>query len=367
MKLLMIIPTLDQSGAEKQFCLLAEGLSIAGIDVEVVVLTRGGPLEQRLSEAGIPVTILEKRFRFDLFVLRKLRKIILDRSPDVALSYLFAGNSSLRLALLGITRKRPKVLISERCVDSWKSRWQIALDRYLQPFTDLLIANSESVAEYYQSKGFPAEKIRVVPNGVIVPEMSNLSQKELCEAANIPIGSRCIAYIGRLAPQKRLKDLLWAIQMLRLSHPDSYLLIIGEGPLKDELLDYARTTEAETHVRFLGHRDDASSLLHLVDAFWLGSEFEGMSNSLMEAMSCGKPVVVSDIPSNRELVEHGVSGWIANLGDSAGFTQYTVRLLEDAKLSEQIGHAAQKRMADHFSIQAMVDTTESILNEITEA
>ena len=87
----------------------------------------------------------------------------------------------------------------------------------------------------------------------------------------------------------------------------------------------------------------------------------------MEAMSCGKPVVVSDIPSNRELVEHGVSGWIANLGDSAGFTQYTVRLLEDAKLSEQIGHAAQKRMADHFSIQAMVDTTESILNEITEA
>lgn len=362
----MIIPTLDQSGAEKQFCLLAEGLSIAGVEVEVVALTRGGPLEQRLSAAGIPVTILKKRFRFDVFVLRKLRNIIRDRSPDVALSYLFAGNSSLRLALLGMTRKRPKVLISERCVDSWKSRWQIALDRYLQPLTDLLIANSESVADFYLSKGFPAEKIRVVPNGVSVPAKSNLSHDELCSSVNIPTGSRCIAYIGRLAPQKRLKDLLWAVQMLRLSHPDIYLLIIGEGPLKDELLDYARTTEAETNVRFLGHRDDASSLLHLVDVFWIASEFEGMSNSLMEAMSCGIPVVVSDIPSNLELVEHGVSGYVANLGDSAGFTQYAVRFLEDAVLSENMGQAAQKRMAEHFSVQAMVDKTLGILHEISE-
>lgn len=360
----MIIPTLDQSGAEKQFCLLAEGLSNAGIDVEVVALTRGGPLEERLNAAGIPVQILNKRFRFDLLVIRRLRIIFAERKPDIVLSYLFAGNSYARLALLG-TKKRPRVIISERCVDTWKSRWQLMVDQFLQSRTDLLIANSASVAEFYKSKGFPNEKIRVVPNGVNPPPMPTFSKDELCQQAEIPIGSRLIAYSGRLAPQKRLKDLLWAIQMLRLSHPDTYLLVIGEGPLKDELKEYARATEAATHTRFLGHRDDAGSLLHLVDAFWLGSEFEGMSNSLMEAMACGKPVVVSDIPPNRELVEHGKSGWVANLGDSAGFTQYTIKMLEDPQLAQQIGEEGRQRMTDNFAVESLISKTFDILSEFS--
>lgn len=359
----MIIPTLDQSGAEKQFCLLAEGLSNAGIDVDVVTLTRGGPLQERLKSAKIPVENLNKRFRFDFFAIRKLRKLIEKRNPDIVLSYLFAGNSYARLATIGM-KKRPQMIISERCVDTWKSRWQLKVDSLLQTRADILIANSVSVADFYQSKGFPTEKIRVISNGVETPQRALLSRDELCVQADIPVGSKLVAYCGRLAPQKRLKDLLWAIQMLRLSNPDTYLLVIGEGPMKDELQEYARTTEAETHTRFLGHRDDAGSLLHLVDVFWLASEFEGMSNSLMEAMACGKPVVVSDIAPNRELVEHGKSGWIANLGDSAGFTQYTIKILDDPALAESIGLAARQRMTENFSIEGLINDTLQVISNL---
>ncbi len=364
MKLLLVIPTLDRSGAEKQFCLLAAGLSKQGIDVEVVSLTRGGPMEEVLDAAEIPVTILKKRRRFDINARRRLRRLIQQRRPDVVLSCLFAGNSYVRLATLGMKQHRPKIVISERCVDSWKSGWQFWLDRRLRSQTDLLIANSESVAAFYREKGFPAEKTRVIPNGVITPEQPDFTKTEFCQQIGIPGDSKLIAFIGRLAPQKRLKDLLWAMQMLRHSRPDTYFLLIGDGPQRGELELYAQETEAATHSRFLGHRDDAASLLHLIDVFWLGSEFEGMSNSLMEAMVCGKPVVVSDIPPNRELVEHGKDGWISNLGDTAGFTQYTLKLLEDTDAAEKMGHLGQQKMREQFSVEAMVERFRKILEEI---
>lgn len=353
-KLLLIIPTLDRSGAEKQFCLLAVGLLRRGMDLEVVALTRGGSMQAELSAAQIPLTILRKKNRFDLGALRRLRKLILNRKADVILSGLFAGNAASRLATLGLGARTPRIIISERCVDSWKSGWQLRLDKWLRSRTDLLVGNSESVASFYRDQGFPDEKIQVVPNGVTQPPLPTLSKDEFCTAIGLPQDAQLIAYVGRLAPQKRLKDLLWAIQMLRFSQPNAYLLLIGDGPQRDELEFFARDTEAATNVRFLGHREDAGSLLHLMDAFWLGSEFEGMSNSLMEAMACGKPVVVSDIPANRELVEHGVDGWVANLGDPAGFTQYTQRLLDDPALAQQMGEAGAQKMLEKFSVDAMV-------------
>ncbi|WP_417848313.1 glycosyltransferase [Thalassoglobus sp.] len=364
LRLLLIIPTLDRSGAEKQFCLLAEGLSKQGIEVEVVALTRGGPVEAHLTAANVPYSILGKRNRFDLTALRKLRKLIIEREPDVLLSCLFAGNSYARLATIGMGSRRPKILISERCVDSWKSSWQHWLDRRLRSRTDLLIANSQSVSDFYSTGGFPKDRIRVIPNGVISPSQPELTKAEFCEEIGIPAESKLIAFVGRLAPQKRLKDLLWAMQMLRHSRPDAYFLLIGEGPQRSELEYFAQDADAASHSRFLGHRDDAASLLHLIDVFWLASEFEGMSNSLMEAMACGKPVVVSDISPNRELVEHGKEGWIANLGDPAGFTQYTLKLLEDPETAQKIGAAGQQKMESEFSIKQMIDRFHSLIAEV---
>jgi len=351
-KLLIVIPTLDQSGAEKQFALLACQLPRDRFEVNVVALTRGGPFEAPLKGAGIPVTILGKRWRGDPGTILKLRRTIREFQPDVILSCLFAANTSVRLATLGM--RRPVTMISERCVDTWKSGWQLWLDRRLRKRTDRLIANSQSVAEFYAGVGFPADKISLIPNGVSPAVSSPMTKAEFCEKWNLPENARLIMFVGRLAPQKRLKSLIWAIQILRQADPLAYLLIIGNGPEADELKGYARDVEAISHVRFLGHRQDAGELLTLCDVFWLGSEFEGMSNSLMEAMAAGKPVVVSDIPPNRELVRHGIDGYLVNLGDSTGFSQFTGRLFQDNQLAHRLGTEGAKRMRDEFSVDRMV-------------
>lgn len=364
MRVLLLLPTLDQSGAEKQFSLLATHLPKADFEVQVVALTRGGPFEEVLRAADIPVTILNKRSKFDLRAISQLRKLILLTKPDVVISCLFAGNAYARLVTIGLGTARPKIIISERCVDVWKSRWQLWLDRLLRSHADCLVGNSKSVAEFYESQGFPKEKIRVIPNAVETPPLPGITRQELCDSLNIPTDAKLVAFVGRLAKQKRLPDLIWAAQILRQVDEKAYFLIIGDGPERNELELYARDVEAIEHVRFLGHREDASSLLHLVDVFWLASQFEGMSNSLMEAMSCGKAVVVSDIPPNRELVSHGTEGWIVNLKDSVGFSQYTVKLFEDPTTSAKMGNAGKSRMQNQHSLAKMVAAYAKHIREV---
>jgi len=357
-----VIPTLDQSGAEKQFSLLACRLPPNEFQVKVVALNRGGPYEAWLQEHNIPYEILQKRWRLDVSSIRKLRREIQAFRPDVVLSCLFSANTSVRLATLGM-KDPPAVLISERCVDSWKSGWQLWLDRKLAPRTTRLIANSQSVADFYGQVGFPRDKITVIPNGIETPARPELSREDFLRKWNLPADARIAMYVGRLAAQKNLKTLIWATQVLRQADPRAYVLLVGDGPLRADLEQYARDVESFSHIRFLGHQDRGGSLLHHCDVFWLASSFEGMSNSVMEAMACGKPVIVSDIPPNRELVTHDAEGYLIDLGDSAGYSQYTGRIFAEPELADRLGQAARSKMEDNFSVDQMLERYAQTIRE----
>jgi glycosyltransferase involved in cell wall biosynthesis len=363
-KLTLLIPTLDRSGAEKQLMLLATHLPRDEFDVRVITLDRGGPYEAPLQEQGIPVTNTGKRRKLDLSAFRRLREVLAAQQPDILHSWLFSANSYGRL--VAGKRRRFKVVISERCVDTWKSGWQFWLDRRLIARTDRLVANSESVATFYRDVGFPGERMVVIPNGVDRPALPVTSREQLLADLKLPTDARLACYVGRLARQKRLEDLLWGMQVLRQADPRAHLLVIGDGPERDRLEQYARDVESAAHVRFLGHRDDAAQLLQLCDVFWLASDFEGMSNSLLEAMACGLPVVVSNIPPNRELVQHGVHGYLIDIGDGAGYAQYTRKLLEEPPLAARFGEAGRLRVELDFPIDRMVQRHIDVYREVMQ-
>ncbi|MFV0444115.1 MAG: glycosyltransferase [Planctomycetaceae bacterium] len=353
-RIVFVIPTLDRSGAEKQLMLLATGLPRDEFDVRVIALTRGGSYAQELQAAGIPVTVLGKRLRFDPLAAWQLRKELQRTEPDIVHSWLFAANAYTRLAMAR-SLDGPKVVVSERCVDVWKAGWQLSLDRKLISRTDQLIGNSQAVERFYNDLGYPASHTCVIHNAVTTPIGPVFSRSEFLRQLGYPDDVKLVAYVGRLAPQKRVSDLIWAAQLLRQADSRTRLLIVGDGPERDQLIHYAKQAEAADYVRFLGHREDAASLLHLVDVFWLASDFEGLSNSLMEAMACGKPIVVSDIPPNRELVDHSVQGYRANIGDSVAFAQFTRKLFDDPALTARLGAAGRDRMTRDFSLAAMVE------------
>ncbi len=369
-RIAFVIPTLDQSGAEKQLSLLASGLPAEKYELLVIALNRAGPYAKILREAEVPVKILNKRLRFDPFAHRRLAASLAEFQPDIVHSWLFSANSHVRF--LKNSRTKWKSIVSERCVDSWKSAWQLWLDRKLVSRTDALIANSNSVAEFYSKLGVPSHSLFVIHNGISLPcavteQERKRERVEWLEKWGLPEDAFIVGFAGRLAPQKQLKTLLWASHLLKIADSRIFALFAGQGPELGNLQELAKKYEADSHARFIGHQKDIDLFYRQCDAFWLASEYEGQSNSLMEAMAHGLPVVVSQIPANLELVSNEQTGLTAPLGDSAAFARQIRRLVENDELRNRLSQQARQFIQNERSLEIMLEKHDQLYQSFFES
>lgn len=362
MRILQIIPTLDRGGAEKQLSLLASGLKARGLDIHVCCLTRGGPLQAALDAAQVPYHIVGKRWKIDPLSYFRLKSHIARLKPDLVHTWLFAANSYGRHAALATGVKH--VLAGERCVDPWKRWHEFAIDRYLAKRTEKIVTNSGGVKAFYAQNGLPESKFVIIPNGIDATTPPLRDRNEIARELQIPPESKWIAAVGRLWPQKRLKDLIWAADLVKCVRDDTHLLIVGEGPQRESLERYARLCEITDRVHFVGERKDVGQLLPHMECLWLASEYEGQSNAIMEAMVAGIPVIATNIPGNDELVVHESTGFLVPLGDRAEFASRTVQILEDESLKKRLGAAGRERITTEFTVQKMVDRHEQLYRSL---
>lgn len=242
--------------------------------------------------------------------------------------------------------------------------YQDLADRQLKQNTDRFVANSRGISEACIRRGTPVTKVRVIPNAVEPIRAGRLSKQELCTEVGISSDSRLIIAVGRLSADKRLKDLIWAADLLKCVRDDTHLLIVGEGPHRWRLERYRRQCEITDRVHFLGRRNDVADLLPLCDCLWLGSDNQGQSSAVMEAMSAGLPVVAADSCGNREVVLHRESGFLVPVGDRAAFAKWTKVLLDDSQLSAQMGLRGRKRMLEEFPVRRLVDRHVQLYQEL---
>ncbi|MEM8670799.1 MAG: glycosyltransferase [Planctomycetota bacterium] len=347
-----VIPTMDRGGAEKQLCLLAEHLPRDEFEPHVFLLTRDGPLSERLRNVDVPVHLIGKRFKVDPTALWKLKNHLRRLQPDVVHTWLFAANCFGRVAAR--MAKVPRVYASERCVDLWKTETHHWIDRHLAKRTNAITTNSSGVKDFYASHGIDPDLFRIIPNGIESRPESTIDREEAFRRLKIDPGRKLVLAVGRLWPQKRYRDLIWSAELLATMREDTVFVIIGAGPQSGELLRHRDAVTTEDHVRFAGAREDVIDLIPHADLFWIGSAYEGQSNSLIEAMQAGVPVVASDIPGNRDLVVEGETGRLVPLGDTADFARVSNQLLEDAEMACRLGKAARAKIEAEFTVQAMV-------------
>lgn len=375
-RILEIIPTLDRSGAEKQLALLATGLPRDEFDVEVAVLTRDGPLSDSLREGGVPYSVIGKKGKLDFAALARLKKTVRRFRPDLVHTWIFAANAYGRAAALSCGVK--KIVCGERCVDPWKRPWHFMIDRYLARRTDTIAVNSEGIRDFYVAHGLAPEKFTVIPNAVLPPRPSRMTREEIFARLGIPTpaGTRpfLIGLVARLWPQKRIREAVWSSDELKFTGCDFHLLIFGDGPERENLLRYRDELRLGDRVHFLGHRPDVADFLPHLDLLWSTSAYEGQSNSILEAMACGVPVLASDIPGNRELVVPGQTGLLIPEFDGDRFRRRTAYCKEsfllfqpeNAPLRLSMGEAARKRIASEFSLEKMIDRYAALYRGLIE-
>lgn len=352
-RIALIIPTMDRGGAERQVCLLAAGLPRDIFDVHVVLLTRGGPREAELSAAKVPYTIIGKSHKFAPTTYFQLKRHLRDLSPHIVHTFLFAANSYGRMAAHSVGV--PVIIGSERCVDLWKTWYHRFIDRKLARVSAAMTTNSSGVVEFYEKSGLSKDLFTVIPNGIEAVTVQPSSRDTIAKSYGIDPKRRWIGAVGRLWPQKRYRDLIWAAEMLNtLRGDDTTLVIVGDGPQLGELQRHRDAVSNPNRILFVGARSDVPQFLPHLDAFWLASGYEGQSNALMEAMQVGRLCIASDIPGNRDLITHDSTGVLVEVGDAADFARQTQHCWSHPEFAAQLGQAAAARIAADFSIERMI-------------
>jgi glycosyltransferase involved in cell wall biosynthesis len=365
LRVLQIIPTLDRGGAEKQLTLLATHLPKEEFDVHVCALTRSGPYEQVLAEAGIPVHRIGKRLKWDPSSLVRLTRLVRSLKPDIVQTWIFAANCYGRVAArwAGV----PTILASERCVDEWKSSYHFAIDRWLARWTKKIVVNADAIGRFYASHGLPDEKIVTIKNAIEAypSDAENPSTGRM--RLGLPAGSPVIGFIGRLWPQKRVQDLIWAADILRLSGWKAHYLIVGDGPRRASLERFARDLDIVDQVHFLGERADITEILQGIDLLVLPSAYEGLPNVVLEAMVAGKPVVACRVPGVDEVVLDGQTGLLVPAKTPLELARAIRELLEDPRRRSTMGEQGRRRAREVFSIDQMIGAYRDLYRSLVPA
>jgi len=351
--LLYIIWSLGLGGAERVVINLAKGLDKTKFNPMVCCLNEKGEFANELENEGIKVIALNKKGRFDISVIFKLISIIRQYKIDIVHTHLWGANFWGRIAA-EITRVSV-VIATEHNVDSWKTKFYLAIDRWLSHSTEKIIAVSDKVKEFYMSKGIDANKIIVIHNGIDIKRyelaLGNKKDKEIT-----------LAVMGRLVLQKGHRFFLMALKELIRSYKVKGL-IIGSGPLEQELRQLSQNLGLNGNVTFTGLRQDIPDLLKTIDILVIPSLREGLPIIALEAMASGIPIVATKVGGNPEVVLDGQTGILVPAGDSMALAEAIERLIKDKNLVRKFSEKALDRIKEYFTLEKMVKETEEVYRE----
>jgi len=366
-------PPVPTGGAERQAERLAVYLKNKGWPVWVITRRIDGlPARQNYQGLEIirPLTAGLGKLKTITFVLGTLLSLWQLRSKYAILhAHLVYGPAFAAIIAARLLGKRVIVKLGnsgefgdvQTSRRTLRGRLRLA---FLRKWSDIIIALDDSIYNEILSLGVDPKRIRRISNGIDAGSFSPLQTRSEAKKKSGLADKIVLIYVGRMSPQKSLPTLLLALERSLPACPNLHLLLIGDGPDRPALEDQAQLLGIRDHVTFCGNQPDVRPYLNAADIFVLPSKSEGISNSLLEAMSAGLACVVTTVGGNLDILDQGNCGILLPPGDVSAWSNSLIELGNDTEKCQSLGQAAQKHVFSHFDFSVVGSLYENLYTEL---
>jgi glycosyltransferase involved in cell wall biosynthesis len=329
MSVLHLLGTAGDGGAETYFVDLVAALQRAGVG-QAAAIRRHVGREAALKAAGVPVKVLG--FGGPIDILTKVAVAGYGRVTDAQLMLAWMNRAARH------TPKGPWARIG-RLGGYYNLKYYAGFEE--------LVANTEDIAEWIVAQGWPAGRVRCIPNFAAAPPDSAALDRATLDTPN---DAPLLLAMGRLHESKAHDVSLQALAEL----PDAYLWIAGVGPIEAKLKAMAQALGVASRVRFLGWRTDPSALYRAADVCVFPSRYEPLGNVVIQAWAHGLPVVAAASQGPAALIEDGRDGILVPVDDAAALASGVRNLLAEPRLAAAFKDRGLGRVAAEFSEEAVV-------------
>jgi glycosyltransferase involved in cell wall biosynthesis len=356
LRILQIVGNAVIGGAENHVLTLVQSLRARG-HLVAVVCPRPGPLVDALLDARVPVHLIEHvvpapddDYSLSLPALWALSALMRRWRPTVVHSHLYPAHLHGTLAgqLAGVP---VLVATAHTLVVRPGDPWLVALTR------GRIIAVSRAAKALLVRAGVPPRRIRVIYNGIAPQYFQDATAQALTlrQQLGIPTDAPVVGIIARLSAEKGHQAFLYLARDVAALYPPARFVVVGTGPLADELEALAARLGIAERVLFTGARRDITALNHAIDIFALPSREEALPLAVLEAMAAGRPVVASAVGGVPEVVVDGETGFLLRPDDHSGFVRAVATLLDRPALRARMGARGRARVRERFGVDRMVD------------
>jgi sugar transferase (PEP-CTERM/EpsH1 system associated) len=250
------------------------------------------------------------------------------------------------------------------------NRAHIAMRRFYRPFVHQHIALGRELATYARERvGVPDSRLNTIYNGVDTQRFVPPSGRSLIPGCPFaPDAHWLVGSVGRMQTVKAqpilARAFVRALEMNPAGRASMRLVLVGDGPLRHECESILQAADVADLAWLPGERSDVPEVMRGLDCFALPSLAEGISNTILEAMASGLPVLATRVGANAELVSHGRSGLVVEAGEVESLAAGMVALATDPDAAHRMGAAGRRIVQERFSLQAMVSAYETVYERV---
>lgn len=349
-KIYIVNATISHGGAERVISILANFLVEREYEISIFTWL-DMPVFYQLDE-HVKVICIQKECNSHSLLKKMLwfRKYVSRNKPHILFSFLAIFNIVTLFSLIGV---KVKTIVCERNDPRYTPFGKInrLLRNFMYNYADGILTQTENNKTYFSTK--LQKKTTVIYNPILLD--SEIVGKSLTVHKN-----KTIISVARLTPQKNQQMLIEAFASFSKKYPDYDLVIYGEGSSRDFLVRLVKDLKIQNKVSFPGVVKNVFDYVQTADMFVLSSNFEGMPNTLLEAMCIGLPCISTKVSGAVDLIKDGVNGFLVEIGNKKQMEERMCRLADSQELRSQMGREASK-LYTHLNVDVICKKWENYI------